>query len=126
MELKELVGKHILQGIELCETEHVGCVKFTLDDITYMAVENPSDGYRSYCDDLVVVNESCLTKLPNIEVMCCHITECGYGNGDLLDFIDANNGKRFLRIGTENVDDYYPCCVFDYTPENLSCNENRE
>jgi hypothetical protein len=54
-ELKDFVGKHILSGIEFStmirkdywgEDESVNYIKFTLDGITYLAVEDPDDGYN--------------------------------------------------------------------------------
>ena len=135
-ELKDLAGKHILQGIELGTTKYkfewsdrkeVNCVKFTLDGKTYMAIEDPSDGYRSYCEDLCVVKEECRTKLPDIEVVCVLRNKDEYGNtSELLEFIDCGNGKTILTVGTGNTSDYYPYCVFEYTPENMTCNKKRK
>lgn len=135
MKLNELAGKHILQGIELGETtardwcgeKTVQCVKFTLDGITYMAIEDPSDGYRSYCSDLVIGDKPCEVLLPNVEVVCVPrfngVQYCSAS--DILEFIDCNNGKTVLLVGTNNTNDYYPYCIFEYTPENLSCNEKK-
>ena len=128
VELQSLTGKHILSGIE------TGCVgygeanyvKFTLDGVTYLAVEDPEDGYRSYMEDLVIEDSSCKIRLPNIEVVC-HMMEDGrYERNNVLVFVDARNGKTILKIGTENYDDYYPYCVMDYRPENMSCNSGKE
>lgn len=134
MELEKLTGKHILSGIELGQKEvrdswgyTIGnFVKFTLDGVTYIALENPDDGYRSYMEELEIVDEVCKTKLPDIEVVCSmrhdHTAHLGQDD-DILSFVDANNGKEILAIGTANTNDYYPYCVFEYTPENMSCNE---
>ena len=99
-------------------------MKFTLDGITYLVAENPSDGYRSYAEDLEVVDEPCKTPLPNVEVVCT-MREDRFREDDVLVFIDALNGKKILEVGTANTNDYYPYCVMEYTPENMSCNENR-
>lgn len=134
MELKELVGKHLFQGIEVGEKEiyvswmnrtHVSYVKFTMDGITYIAMEDPSDGYRSYCRELDITTIPCKTLLPNIEIICKHRSEgVGYYSScDILEVIDAQNGETILLVGTNNTDDYYPFCLFEYTPENMSCNE---
>lgn len=134
MELKELCGKHILQGIELGTTKvqdwwgerTAQCVKFALDGITYIAVEDPDDGYRSYCRELKISDTPCEVSLPNIDVVCLHRTNgIGYASkSDVLEFVDCNNGKTILLVGTNNTDDYYPVCTFEYTPENLSCNDS--
>lgn len=132
MELKDLVGEYLLQGIETGVTSYrfeygfyVGdCnyIKFTLDGVTYMAVENPDDRYRSYLEELQIVEEPCKTKLPDIRVVCLMAYE-RLPDSEVLDFYDANNSKQILSIGTENTDDYYPYCVIEYSPENMSINE---
>ena len=63
LNLSDLVGAHVLSGIETgvrafddsfwCETSNY--IKFTLDGITYMAVEDPDDGYRSYMGEILQV-----------------------------------------------------------------------
>jgi hypothetical protein len=134
MELKDLVGKHTLYGIEVGEKEfetrwdgiEERCyVKFTLDGIHYLAVENPSDGYRSYMEDLQTTDDPCEIPLPNVEVVCHMEEDDEWDKNDILVFVDAANGKEILRIGTGKCDDYYPYCEMEYTPENMSCNERR-
>jgi hypothetical protein len=134
VELKDLTGKHILSGIEIGKvvreawyggTEEPNCVKFTLDGVTYMAVEDPSDGYRSYMEDLVVVEEPCKIRLPDVEVICHMKEDDRYERNDVLVFVDALNGKTILELGTANYDDYYPYCVMEYIPENMNCNATR-
>ena len=132
MELNDLIGNHVLTGIEygqkivrqhFCE-ENCNYVKFTIDGITYMALEDPDDGYRSYMNELEIVEEPCKIKLPNI-LVCCHMKGDGeWAKNDILIFVDIENGKTILEIGTENYDDFYPYCVLNYYPENMSCNED--
>ena len=130
MELKDLIGKHILSGIEVGQKtveryfyqETCNYIKFTVDGTTYMALEDPDDGYRSYMHELEIVEEPCKIKLPNIFV-CCHMRGNGdYENNNILVFVDFKNGKEILEIGTGNYDDYYPFCVLIYYPEYMSCN----
>lgn len=141
--LIDLEGRHVMTGIETGQMESpegiwlrssaCNYVKFTLDGVTYRAVEDPDDGYRSYCRDLVIDESECRYKLPDVEVVCKH--RGGYETPepysfhhecDILDFYDAVNGKIFLSIGTDDIGDWYPMCVMNYTPENLSCNEETE
>ena len=132
-ELKDLVGKHILSGIEvgIIEREAWGylekCeyIKFTLDGVNYLAVEDPNDGYRSYMNDLEVSDTPCKIHLPNVEVVCQMREDNYYERNDVLEFVDVLNGKKILAVGTGNYDDYYPYCVLEYMPENMSCNEGR-
>lgn len=131
MELKELTGSHILKGIEVGTMSKdfgfgfknvCNYIKFALDDTIYLAIEDPADGYRSYMAELEITEEPCKIKLPDISVVC-HMREDGrYYENDVLVFIDSMNGKEILAVGTEDIDDYYPCCVFEYTPENMYCN----
>lgn len=126
MELENLVGKHILSGVETGEVERpawsgspkCNYFKFCLDGISYMAVEDPSDGYRSYCDDLEIVDEPCKISIPSTEVVA---TYRGEGE-DILALIDCETGKVVLEVGTGNTNDYYPYCVMEWSPENLACN----
>lgn len=126
-----LVGEHIMTGIELGQINRkpfgdieviVGCAKFTLDGVTYIAIENPDDGYRSWIEALETTDEPCKYKLPDTRVVCT-IDPCSTSR--ILNFIDAVNGETFLRIGTAYYDDWYPYCVFDYTPENLHYNKSK-
>lgn len=136
MELKDLVGNHLMTGIETGTVkrncwgdELINCnyVKFRLDGVTYMAVEDPEDGYRSCCEELKIVDEECKTALPTILVEC-KMREDAYANSwceeknDILEFYDVTNKQMFMAVGTGNIDDWYPYFVFEYTPELLSCN----
>lgn len=128
MELKDLCGEHILRGIETGTlvkrdswgSEECQYVKFELDDCAYVAVENPSDGYRSYCEELVKEITPCKIKLPNIHVEAS--MESG-NNNNVLVLTDCNTNLIVLKVGTKDYDDYYPYCVMEWYPENLSCNK---
>lgn len=133
-ELMDLVGKHILSGIEVGSMEHKGYwgnteiyayIKFTLDGVNYLATEDPADGYRSYMNELETSDTPCKIRLPNIEVCCRMREDDEWMRNDVLEFLDVLNGKKILAVGTENYDDYYPYCVLEYTPENMSCNDGR-
>lgn len=134
MKLKDLIGKHILSGIEVGQKkvknyygeELCNYIKFTIDDTTYMALEDPDDGYRSYMHELKVVEETCQTKLPNILVRCFMRKSSDYQKDDVLVFVDVKSRKEILHVGTANYDDWYPYCVLDYRPENMFCNRNAD
>lgn len=128
--LESICGKHIFSGCELTtENVYVGygseactvCL-FTLDGVTYKAVENPDDGYRSYCKDIEISEIKPKYSFNGIEVVCSMMESIDSFEHDVLIIQDAKNGKTVLEVGTKYVDDYYPCCHFDYTPENMSCN----
>lgn len=136
MKLSELVGIHVMTGVEIGTVQREGwwdefkdCnyVKFRLDGVTYMAVEDPDDGYRSCCRELEIVNERYRTSLPDILVECkmrdnSHDGIWGDEVNDILEFYDAGNNQMFMAVGTGNTNDYYPYFVFEYVPEVLHCN----
>lgn len=126
--LKSLVGAHVLSGIETGETEVNGkeaeCVWFELDGKTYEVAEDPDDGYRSYLGKINKVYKRCRYRIPDIPVICV-LNDKDNESGEeceILEFKDAKNDNIILRIGTANTDDYYPYCVIEYIPENMSCN----
>ena len=131
MELKDLVGKHILQGIELgTEPADQGFwsvdsnfILFALDGVTYKATENPDDGYRSYLNDLEIVDKKPHIKIPDVEVVGIMREDDDSEKNDVIEFRDVNNGRCVLAIGTGNTYDYYPYCVLSYKSENMSCND---
>ena len=135
MELRDLVGRHILTDIETGEmsipcwwnpkiTEDCNYIKFELDGVIYLAVEDPDDGYRSLMRDLQITDLPCKTRIPNLEVECRMMPNSEkYGDiHDVLEFYDVKNNLCVLSVGTMYVDDYYPCCELTYTPENMHFN----
>lgn len=136
IELKDLAGRHKLSGVEyMCGTSYEGAfVKFCLDGVTYVAKENPDDGYRSYMEDLEITNTPCWNVFPEQDVFCDYesIEEDGRFSrkcitpADILAIKNLQTAKVILRIGTANIGDYYPECVMVYYPENLPCNSMKE
>lgn len=129
MKLCDLAGIHCLSGVETgtdsfvlySVPEESNYIKFTLDKTTYMAIEDPDDGYRSYLvDDLKVCDTPCRFQFPPVVVLCRMIET---DSREVLEFINLVNGKTILLIGTEETDDYYPYCVMEYHPEHIHYNE---
>ena len=140
MVLSDLVGVHTMTGIETGTVKReswwsgyediCNYVKFRLDGVTYMAVEDSDDGYRSMCRALEVVDGECRTRLPDILVECkmrddFHDDVWGTEENDILEFYDTNNKQMFMAVGTGNTNDYYPYFAFEYMPEELSCNATK-
>jgi hypothetical protein len=101
MELKDLVGNHLLTGVdndsEKLQTwgeyfEDCQVIRFTLDNVTYMAIEDPDDGYRSHMKELVVSEEPTKNIFTSISVIAQmkekeeeeYPSEC-----DILELVDS-------------------------------------
>ena len=126
MELTELVGLYLLSGAEPGYTPEKGfyggepTLSFILDGKTYTATENPDDGYRSYLRDVREGGE-CNNTFEGEEVNIEYIEGDGYFTGIKATVVAT--GQEVLRIGTNNYDDYYPCCVLEFTPQALAANQ---
>jgi hypothetical protein len=129
MELKDLVGPHeMLQaarpGINHPFDGSKDGIAFCLDDKVYLAFEDDNDGYRSCMGALFVADaEAYNLWSPDYirrKVVCRHLTQNNdkYDTSpcDILEVIDVENGHCWLRVGTENIDDYYPSFIAVWTP----------
>ena len=134
IELATLAGKHMLSGVDETSInvdrydngnfEDCNCINFILDGVTYSAIEDPNDGYRSSMDKLFVNAVSVKNCWSPIEVTAVHRNKGSWGDeDDVLELYDAVNGKLILEVGTSSIDDYYPSFVASFTPENMSINE---
>lgn len=121
VDLKTLVGEHLLKGVDTGFVGEANTISFTLGDKTYIALEDENDGYRSSMKSLQVTKE----KLKNTFRGQRVVGSLTGDNDDLLQFIDCKTGKIVLRVGTDNSDDYYPCFVSKFTPENMAINAEK-
>lgn len=90
--------------------------RFKLGSHVFEALEDESDGYRSYLETI----KSCLNpidiffKKPLTKVKVEVAPEGEYVDGtDTWQLVDKDN-HVWLRVGTDNTDDYYPRFVFEY------------
>ena len=136
MELTDLVGYHRLSGVDMLNesikstwgVRYDDCqvINFILDGITYSAIEDPNDGYRSSMDEIRMDSGIVSNTFPEQEVLCMHVTKGKYsGEDDILEFRNVNTGAVIMRIGTENVDDWYPGFVCDWNPEEMDINKDK-
>lgn len=132
MELRDLVGEHELSGLDTfikkaTETyyDDANGYRFVLDGITYCAIEDPGDGYRSNLEDLEVTTDKVDYTFPPQKVICKMREDEEYSKNDVLELYDAVTNKLVLAIGTDDYDDYYPCCIMQWSPENLAINEGK-
>lgn len=135
LKFESLCGKHIFYGCELGEEQFEDiwgnkdtrniCL-FNLDGITYKAGEDPDDGYRSYCSSLEIFDKLPKYFIPGGNLVVCSMEEIPpHEINDILVIRDFKNGKTILRVGTDYSVSWYPCCRFEYYPENMSCNETK-
>lgn len=124
-----LNSTHLLTGIDQQQlkrqysegyTEELNTIIFTIDGENYRAVENPDDGFRSYCEDLDLCDEKPTITFPAVEVIIKAKNEkdgfCG------IEFMDILGKEVVLRLGTDYSMDYYPYCRFEWYPEKLYIN----
>ena|SRR5690554_4167382 len=128
MKLKDLVGLHDLSGVDVATEMYggdvVNVVRFVLDGKTYKATEDPDDGYRSYLAEIEVTDEKVTNNFPPQKVVGT-MKVAGWYEHDTILFIDIVTGKVVLKVGTDDVSDYYPYCVLRWHPENLAINIGR-
>ena len=126
MRFKDLEGVYELSGVDNSTQkltiygDDVECntILFVLNDITYKAVENPDDGYRSFCEALKVCKNKVTNRFPSHKV----VGKMKNGNCEIIQFFDIKTNEVVLEIGTDNYDDYYPYCVMRWIPQNLAIN----
>ena len=130
MYLEDLVGNHLLSAVDISwGRNQLGVdyqiVRFVLDGFTYKIVEDASDDYRSYVKYIEQTNEVISNNFPPQEVMGSMKENIFMeSQDDILQFFDKLSNKIVLEIGTKNYTDYYPMCIFRWTPQNLGINQN--
>lgn len=133
MELKDLVGEHLLDAVDFSDEkvktwgdEYEACqvMRFRLDGKCYTATEDPSDGYRSSMRELAVSDDAEMKNVfEPLKVVGRHRTKREYGDeDDVLELIDVVTGKTVIEVGTCSVDDYYPGFVASFHPEAMAHN----
>jgi hypothetical protein len=131
VELKDLVGLHELTGVDNITKriplewsadlfEDAQHLSFVLDGVTYTAIEDPSDGYRSALRDVFVSEEPVANTFFACKVLG-HMSMDATDN--ILYLTDIVTGKVVLEIGTSNYDDWYPCFECGFYPENMAINQ---
>lgn len=90
---------------------------YKLGDTVWEAIEDPSDGYRSYLASIEYKNDGHnLTFFPDpIATVVIH-----QENNEVFDgyeFVDVEDGHIWLEVGTNRHNDYYPSFYFAYHPK---------
>ncbi len=128
IELKELVGKHKMPVAGTTDVRHPfdgdkSGICFFLDDMAYMVFEDQNDGYRSCAGPIFSAKTDAYDVIPNYEyinrdVVVRHVKDSRYGGdaADIIEIIDVETAHVWLRVGTDNIDDYYPSFVAEWNP----------
>ena len=133
MELKDFTGTKVLDAVDFLvektinycnETEDCQVCRFRLNGVVYVAVEDPSDGYRSMMNELTIDNDATMKNVfVGCDVICRHIEKGDYeDDGDILELVDTKTEKVVLRVGTGSCNDYYPYFVAEFDPTAMASN----
>lgn len=108
--------------------EDASVIRFVLNGDTYIAVENPSDGYRSSLGYFYKDNRQRPTNKfdpVKVFVMLRPDNDRKGLSYHILDVVDVQSGLVVLSVGTDLSDSYYPSFVGNWSPENLYVNQKR-
>ena len=89
----------------------------------FVVSENPDDGYRSSMDYILVNPFNFLIAEEYLADIT--IKKLEENDHEIIEIYDKGNNKLILRFGTEDWNDYYPCFIREWIPENLYINEGK-
>lgn len=127
MELHELVGEHEFDAIDFLNQSDLGprfdcaqSVRFRLDGVIYLAIEDPEDGHRSCMREIIAVDGGVMRNtFKPVSVVARYKTDRYCEFSEVLEFTDKATGLLILEVGTDNTMDYYPCFVSSFYAENM-------
>ena len=132
VDLGSLCGMHSLDAVDRFSEyiqgwsgsyENCQVMRFRLDGVVYTAIEDPKDGYRSALENIYISHDPMTNVFPKITVFIQYRKQEKGRTDDVLECVDVRNGKTVLEVGTARTDDYYPCFVNNFYPENMSLND---
>lgn len=92
---------------------------FQLGRVIFEVVEDESDGYRSMMRHVLIKSKSASvahnTVLATVLIRKA-ISNDMYRTFEGYELMDVNTGHAWLKFGTDNNDDYYPCFTYYWTP----------
>lgn len=88
----------------------------------FEAMEDDEDGYRSMLSDVRELDGAEAARLVFSRRALAKVrVETGESRGgwvfDGWMFVDVDDGHRWLVVGTDNADDYYPSFTFTFEPK---------
>lgn len=108
MGFKDLIGEEVsFYGVDNHE--------FKLNDTVYEAIEDESDGWRSYLGSIETVESDGIFF--SIPLAVVRVGEFDDGHTDGFSLVDVEDGHVWLEVGTGNYGDWYPYFTFSYYPK---------
>lgn len=97
------------------------CIGIEGKKIAFEAIEDENDGYRSYLDTIEISMKGNIFFHSRLAIVVLEVApersepyESKFSGWQLRDVDDHH---IWLRVGTDNTDDYYPYFTFDYRPK---------
>ena len=118
--LDGICGKHIFYGCEQIFEEPARVI-INLSGTNYEFIENKNEDYRSYCEFIGVTDYEPKYKIS--EGVFVTVKKCEHEKIEGIEIFDCETKEIILTIATNYTEDYYPVCVFEYTPENMAINK---
>lgn len=122
--LEPVVGQHVEKSPYEETSSLVGGV--CVNDIVVVFLHDPSDGYRSYLSQaLVVPNQKLTTTFSPVPIRAVPVDTQDWDNPQsadettLLDLIALDIDKSVLQLGTSFSDSYYPTSVLYFDAKVL-------
>jgi len=90
--------------------------------LVFEVLTDEDDGYRSHFGGLAKVIDDRLTTLKFSPTPLAIINVKQLGSYNTHDYfvgwtvVSVHNNHEWMKFGTDNADDYYPNCVFEYSP----------
>ena len=133
VKIENIAQMHFLSGVDYEPTdvqkfggefEHANSMRFVLDGMIYVAVEDPSDGYRSSLGDLFIVDgpevKNCFQPvLLGARYLTKRDTPYNSDVCEIFQLVVPGTETVVLEVGTDSTNDYYPSCVMWFDPKPL-------
>jgi len=131
MELKDLEGFHVLDGVDYEWEGERNIMRFRLNGVIYVAVEDPDDGYRSHLRDIRIEDPGASPMVNTFEGIPVYAVPGPTfdSNGDSHETLEircVGTHEVVIEVGTRNTGDYYPSCVMNFNPAAMAVNKERE
>lgn len=139
-DISDLCGSRKLTGIDRATESRTGecsnsyedveVCRLEMDGVVYEFSEDPDDGYRSQHYGPTKIDTPLVNTFAPIAVVCTHVEESTFGfskgDADVLRVVNAKTGAVILDVGTNDIDDYYPSWICNFSAEALGVSVVKE